>query len=211
MWELDSFDPWIRPSDAFRPLVRALSYFGLGLVDPLLPALPLLLAQDELLHLPGRRLRQVAELDGRRALEMRDVLAAELDDLRSGRRLTGLERDERLGALAPPLVGDRDNGALEHGRVPGDALLDLDRRDVLAARDDDVLLPVAQLDVAVGVPHRDVARVEPPAAERLGRGLPLLEVAHRGVVAPHDDLAERLGVSGHVVHAAVDHAHEVEQ
>jgi hypothetical protein len=29
--DIDSFDPWIRPSDAFRPLVRTLSYFGLGL------------------------------------------------------------------------------------------------------------------------------------------------------------------------------------
>ena len=29
--DADSCDPWNRPSDAFRPLVRALSYFGLGL------------------------------------------------------------------------------------------------------------------------------------------------------------------------------------
>jgi hypothetical protein len=29
--DIDSFDPWIRPSDACHPLVRALSYFGVGL------------------------------------------------------------------------------------------------------------------------------------------------------------------------------------
>jgi ABC-type uncharacterized transport system substrate-binding protein len=27
--DVDPFDPWIRPSDAFRPRVRAFSYFGL--------------------------------------------------------------------------------------------------------------------------------------------------------------------------------------
>src|SRR6059036_3861536 len=152
------------------------------LVDPLLLAPPLLLAQHELLDLPGGGLRQVAELDGGGTLEVSDVPAAELDDLLLGRRHPRLQRDERFGPLAPPLVGDRDHRALEHGRVLGNGLLDLDRRDVLAARDDDVLLPVAQLDVAVGVPHGDVARVEPPAAERLGRGLGLSEVAHRRVV-----------------------------
>src|SRR5262245_58525542 len=61
------------------------------LVDPLLPALPLLLAKDELLHLAGRRLRQVAELDSRRTLEVRDVLTAELDDLRLGGPLARLQ------------------------------------------------------------------------------------------------------------------------
>src|SRR5262249_32731950 len=31
--DVGPFDPWIRPSDAFRPLGRALSYFGFGLVN----------------------------------------------------------------------------------------------------------------------------------------------------------------------------------
>src|SRR5215813_9820426 len=62
------------------------------LVDPLLPALPLLLAKNEFLHLAGRGLRQVTELDRRRALEVRDVLAAELDDLRLGGLLPEIGR-----------------------------------------------------------------------------------------------------------------------
>jgi hypothetical protein len=37
--DINSFDPWSRPSDAFRPLVRALSYFGLGLVVRILLAI----------------------------------------------------------------------------------------------------------------------------------------------------------------------------
>src|SRR2546426_2333112 len=170
-----------------------------------------LLAQNELLHLPGGGLRQVTELDGGGTFEVRDVLAAELDDVWLGRRRAGLERDERLGPLAPLRVGDRDHRALEHRGMPGDGLLDLDRRDVLAARDDDVLLPVPQLDVAVRVPDGEVARMEPAAAEGLGGRVALVEVALHRVVAPHDHLAERLAVARHVVHAAVHDAHEVEE
>src|SRR5512138_2580242 len=129
-------EPPLRTGDWSSTPSRSIS------VDPLLPALPLLLAKDELLDLAGRRLRQVAELDRRRALEVRDVLAAELDDLRLGGLLPGLQRDERLGPLAPLVVRNRDHRALEHRRVARDALLDLDRRDVLAARDDDVFLSV---------------------------------------------------------------------
>ena len=54
-------------------------------------------------------------------------------------------------------------------RMARDGLLDLDRRDVLAAGDDDVLRAVAELDVAVRVMDREIARVEPPAAERIRR------------------------------------------
>ena len=113
----------------------------------------------------------------------------------SRRGLAGLERDEGLGPLAPLLVRDGHHRALHHRGVPGHALLDLDGRDVLAARDDDVLLAVAQLDVAVGVPDPDVARVEPAAAEGLGGRLRLLVVALGHVVADHHHLAQRLAVA----------------
>src|SRR5438552_12275730 len=181
------------------------------LVDPLLLAPPLLLAQHELLDLSGGGLRQVAELDGGGTLEVSDVPPAELDDLLLGRRRPRLQRDERFGPLAPPLVGDRDHRALEYGRVLGNGLLDLDRRDVLTARDDDVLLPVAQLDVAVGVPHGEVAGVEPAAADGLSGRVALLEVARHDVVAAHDDLTERDAVLRHVVHVGVHDAHEIEE
>src|SRR5207244_10817721 len=90
------------------------------LVDPLLLASPLLLAQDELLHLPGGGLRQVTELDGGGTFALRDVLAAELDDVWLGRRRAGLERGERLGPLAPRAVRDRDAPAAHHRGRPGD-------------------------------------------------------------------------------------------
>src|SRR4051812_8160380 len=135
--------------------------------DRLLPPRPLLLAQDELLDLAGRRPRELAELDRRRALELRQVLAAELEQLVLPGVLARLELDERLRALAPLLVRHRHDGDLGDRRVPGDRLLDLDARDVLAARDDDVLGAVAELDVAVGMPDREVARVKPAALEGL--------------------------------------------
>src|SRR2546428_1795743 len=158
-------------------------------VDPLGLALPLLVAQHELLDLAGRGLGQVAELNPGRALEVGDVLAAELDDLGLGGALARLEGHEGLGALAPLGVGHRHHRALHHRRVLGHRLLDLDGRDVLAARDDDVLLAIAQLDVAVGVPHGQVAGVEPAAAEGLGAGVGLLELSFHHVVTAHDDLA----------------------
>src|SRR5262245_37363690 len=95
-------------------------------VDPLGVALPLAVTQHEFLDLPGRGLRQVAELDGGRALEARDVLAAELDDLRFGGGASGLERDEGLGPLAPLGVGHGDHGALHDRRVLRHDLLHLD-------------------------------------------------------------------------------------
>src|SRR5258705_12237390 len=159
----------------------------IALVDPLRAALPLAIAQHELLDLAGRGLGQLAELDGGRRLEARDVLLAELDDLRLGDLLPRLERDEGLRPLAPFFVGDRDHRALHHRRVAGHALLDLDGRDVLAARDDDVLLAVAQLDVTVGMPDPDVARVEPPAPEVFGGAPGLLYLSLGLVFAGHSD------------------------
>ena len=107
----------------------------------------------------------------------------------SRRRRAVLQRHERLRPLAPALVGDRHDGALEHRGVRADRLLDLDRGDVLAAGDDHVLAAVAQLDGAVGVPHREVAGVEPAAPERRLGGLRVVEVARHDVVAAHHDLA----------------------
>ena len=50
-------------------------------------------------------------------------------------------------------------------------VLDLDRRDVLAAADDDVLRAILDQDVALIVDHGHVAGVEPAVADRLGSWL----------------------------------------
>src|SRR5581483_2480909 len=56
------------------------------LVDPLLPPLPLALAQHELLHLARRRLRERTQLDRLGALEVGERPPAVGDDVRLGER-----------------------------------------------------------------------------------------------------------------------------
>ena len=68
--------------------------------------------------------------------------------------------------MRPPVaVDDR----LADLRLQQQDALDPLRRDVVAARvDDDVLLAVGDLEVAVGVDLADVAGVQPAVAQRLG-------------------------------------------
>ena len=73
----------------------------------------------------------------------------------------------------------------------------LERADVLAAGDDDVLAAVLDLDVAVGLQHREVAGVEPAAGERRIGRLPVLQVAAHHDVASEHDLAHGLAVGRH--------------
>src|SRR5207245_1826312 len=113
--------------------------------------------------------------------------------------------------LLPALVGQADDGGLQHVRVAHDQVLELDARDPLAAALDDVLRPIRDLHVAVGVDRHHVAGTEPTVVERLrrasiivvGRGDPrpaYLELADAGAV-PRQRLAG-------VVHHADLHAGE---
>ena len=126
-----------------------------------------------------------------------------LHRLRPGQAGVVAERDVAvLGELLDVLEVDHDDrrqvGALvaDHDRV-GDVgrelqlVLELARRDVLAAGgDDDVLHPVGDPEVAVAVLHADVAGVQPAVGiDRLGRLLRLVEVAHEDVPAAHQQLA----------------------
>jgi hypothetical protein len=57
---------------------------------------------------------------------------------------------KRTGRLAPLRIRARHHSGGQHVRVAVEHVLDLDGRDVLAARDDDVLAAVLDLEVAVG-------------------------------------------------------------
>src|SRR4029453_2933792 len=124
---------------------------------------PFLLAQFELLDLPAARTGQRRhELNRLGRLETGDVFPYVRDQL----RLTDLagvrgENDERLGALAPLLVGYADHRRFVDGGVRFEGVLHLDGRDVLTAGDDDVLGPVPQFHIAVGVHDTQVAGVHP--------------------------------------------------
>src|SRR5687767_1090155 len=111
-----------------------------------------------------------------RALVVRELLAAPAHKLLGGRALSGLELHERARRLAPFFVRLRNNSSSSNSRMLVKRVLDLDRGDVLAAGDDDVLGAVLDLHVAVRVHHREVAGMEPAAGEgRLARRL-VLEV-----------------------------------
>src|SRR5262245_17372901 len=145
------------------------------------------LAKRELLDLPGRGLRQWPEDDRLRRLEPREVRAAMRDDLGFGHARVGFQLDERAGALAPLRIGLRDDCGREHRRMPVEHVLDLERGNVLSARDDDVLCAILDLDVAVRLHHRQIPGVEPAAGERLrGSGRVLQVALHRDVAAEHD-------------------------
>ena len=117
----------------------------------------------------------------------------------SGFRTTSADRH-----LAALVVGRGDHRALEDGRVGGDRDLDLDRRDVLAGADDDVLRAVLDQDVARVVDRGHVAGVEPAVADRRGRRLGVAVVAVHHGVAADDDLADLLAVGPDVLALAVD-------
>ncbi|GBD28291.1 hypothetical protein HRbin31_00306 [bacterium HR31] len=85
--------------------------------------------------------------------------------------------------------------------------LHLHRGDVLAAADDDVLLPVDDLEVAVRVHHRQVPGVEPPARERLRGGLRIPVVAVHDGGPPHHDLPHLAAVPRHGGQVLPDHRH----
>ena len=108
--------------------------------------------------------------------------------------------------FAPLLVRHADDRHFLHRRMPQQHAFDLDRRDVLAAADDDVLEPVADLDVAVRMDDRGVAGVEPAAAHRHRGRLGIVVVALHHDVAAHDDLADRRAVVRHLAPLVVDHA-----
>jgi len=94
------------------------------------------------------------------------------------------------------MVGKADHGRILDGVVRAQKILDLHRIDVLAARDDDVLFAVHEIDEAVLVRTRHVARVKPAVFEDLGGGLGIVVVALHHARAPDAQLADCAGLYG---------------
>src|ERR1700674_5125980 len=102
-----------------------------GLVDAAASALPVLVANDELLELAGGGARKRCyEVDRCGALEVGEMLAGEFDELVLGRCHALAQNDQRLRGLAPLLAGHADHGALQHGGVLVERVFDLRRADV---------------------------------------------------------------------------------
>ena len=138
---------------------------------------------------------------------MREHGLAVPDDLLRRRLLSFGERDEGLRHLAPFLVRDRNHRRLQHRGMAHHRLLHFDGADVLPAGDDDVLLPVAQLDRAVRVSHRQIPAVEPAAMERFRGRLRIAEVPEHDHVSSHHHFAHGPPVGRDVVHLVIDDTH----
>src|SRR5207247_4689118 len=137
----------------FRPLIALLLVSGLGscALGPV--------AKLELLDLSRGSPLDRTEDEFPRELEFGHSLTAELQHL-VGRHLAVvpfLEFDEHAGRLAPPLVLHRHRRLVGYRGMLTHNFLDSDRRDVLAAGDDDVLGAVLDLDVAVGMGYGEIA------------------------------------------------------
>ena len=125
---------------------------------------------------------------------MRQVLAAMSHDLVACGDRAWLQLHKRTWRLPPLVVRLGHNRGKQHGGMAMQHVLDLERRDVFAARDDDVLRPILHLDVAVGMHHGKVARVEPAATEGLFGCLGVLQVALHRDVSPEHHLTHRFAV-----------------
>ena len=102
-----------------------------------------------------------AELDLGRNFVWREALLEVGDELFGRRRLAFLEDDVDLDALSFARIGDADGDALLDLGVLIDQLVNLARKDVKPADDDEFLLAVGDVKVTVFVHIANVAGVEP--------------------------------------------------
>src|SRR5215831_12499603 len=129
-------------------------------------------AQLELLDFAGRGPRQFGEHDVARTFVAGEVLAAPGDDIVPRRLLSRLELDEGARRLTPFVVGLGHHGGGPNRGVLVERILYLDRGNVLAAGDDEVLGAILELDIAVAMHDAEVAGMKPAAGKRLlGRRL----------------------------------------
>ena len=83
----------------------------------------------------------------------------------------------------------------------------LDRGNIFATADDDVLFAIAQLGIPIWMHHRQVAAMEPTAPESLSSRFGLAVIPTHDIVAAHDHLAQGLRIGRHILHGIVDHTH----
>ncbi len=115
------------------------------------------------------------EADVLRALVAGEIPAAELDEVVGGEAFIP-PRDESHRHLAPVLVATADHDSVGDTMVGEQDALDLGRVDVLAARLDQVLGTVDEIEPTVRSPDEHIAHVEPSTPKVLRvhfRGVPV--------------------------------------
>ena len=142
----------------------------------------------------GSRGQLVDELDDARTLVVGEVLATPGDHAVGVERRARARLHDGVEDLAPLVVGHAEDGAVDDVGVLVEAILDLARIDVHAARDHHVALAVGEVEVAVLVEVAGVADGEPPAAMRRRRlvgVVVVLEARRRRLGVDRADLARR--------------------
>ena len=155
-------------------------------------------------NLARTRLGQRAELDAVRDLEGRQPGTDVPAKLVAGGRLPLLQGDPGHRPLAPLVVRHGDDRCLQHRGVAGQRRLDLDGGDVLSPGDDDVLGPVADLEISVRVQDAEVPGAQPAVRYGLRRRVRVAVVAEHEVVAVQRNLAEGGAVARNVTAAWIE-------
>jgi len=158
-----------------------------------------------LLDLAGGRLGQLQEAHLAGTLEAREQALAVRNQLGRQRLPAGLVGGRPIGAqlhkgqgcLAPLGIGPSHHTHRQHGRMLVEGVFHLDGRDVFAARDDDVLGPILELHIAIGIEDPKITTVKPAIGKSLLSGLGILEIALHHGIAPKDHLAHGLAIARH--------------
>src|SRR3546814_19161931 len=88
-------------------------------------------------------------------------------------------------AFAPAGIGHPDHRAVEDGGMRAERIFDFGREDILAARDDHVLEPVADEQKAIIVHMPEIARLAPDIDDCLRGEFGLVQIAEPDPVMPH--------------------------
>src|SRR5260370_10788259 len=97
-------------------------------------------------------------------LESRNAVSQKRQKLFPFQLPPALDDDDCCWNFAPFRVGAGYDGALQNGGMGANRLLHFDGRDIFSPADDDVLLPVANMDVVLTIPDRHLAGMHPVPA-----------------------------------------------
>src|SRR3974390_3214414 len=170
-------------------------------------ALPVFVSQISLPHFsragPGQSLQT---LNGTWAFVVREARAAVFDELNFSRLGILLQNHQCLGHFSPFFVGYGYNGYFKHSGMRQKCFLNFQRGDGFRAGDDHVLLSVDDENVALLIPHRHVAGMEPAAPQCLGGGFGLPPIALHHTITARDDFAASVPVPRDILVVGVDDA-----
>jgi hypothetical protein len=126
---------------------------------PLLPRDPSpATSQHELLHLTRRGFRKlVDEANPLRCLEVGQTIPHVKLEFVRGHFGSVAQDHKGMGRFASPLMRNANDRHFLNGRVTQQAALDLDRGDVLATADDDILEAISDFHIPIRMNHRGVA------------------------------------------------------